>query len=573
MPKKKKETDWIRLAILVIATLTAYHNIFGNEFILDDRAFILDWDATRSVSNLPSMLWGAVPPGHEGVYRPFRGLYYTLSFMFFGVNPLWYHIQAVLVHLACTLLVFYIAWDLTGNRDAAVMTGMVFGVHTIHTEAVTYITTSFDEIGTLLMLASLLLYLRWRLHGDKRLFYGSIALAAAAFYSYEITLTLPVLIILYELLFRKAKIKTLLSEWKTYAPYLAGVSTYLFIRMGLLNVTSRGGYFAGSFYHTLLAMTKALYRYVWMTILPVNLTFTHVLPGGVGAFSLDANKQAVLSQSILDPTVIGSLAVTVALLVAAYRYRASHPVIAFSVAWFFTTLSPVSNIIPQFSLFSERYLYLPSMGYCLILGYTGSQILNHYKRNHDARRIIWAGFTCIILFYTILTLQRNTQWSNSLDFWTSNLQQYPGSSIATTSLGNAYMEAGMPEKAVECFQKAVDANPDYSPAYYNLGTYHLLAGDYQAAGEYFKKAVSLDPGYVKAYNNLGTVNLAFGQTDEAIENYLKAIELNPTFTKAYNNLGIAYQQKGDSGRARDAYIQALKINPGYGKARENLESL
>jgi hypothetical protein len=186
----KKSAKWrggtsYALYVAVVAFL-AYSNTLGNSLLWDDVEFITQWELPHDLSNLPLLLQGAVPPSHEGVFRPLRGLFYAVSYQLWGLNPAGYRIQAVMVHVACSILIYLVSVELLKNREAAVLCSLLFAAHPVHTEAVTFTASSFDLIGTIFMLSSMLLYLR-----AERLSAASAALALAAFLTDELTPSCP----------------------------------------------------------------------------------------------------------------------------------------------------------------------------------------------------------------------------------------------------------------------------------------------------------------------------------------------------------------------------------------------
>ena len=129
------------------------------------------------------------------------------------------------------------------------------------------------------------------------------------------------------------------------------------------------------------------------------------------------------------------------------------------------------------------------------------------------------------------------------------------------------------DAAIECYNKAIELDPNNAKAYNNLGlAYRVGKKDYDKAIDYYNNAIELDHNYAAAYNNLGVAyRVGRKDYDKAIECYNKAIELNPNYAKAYNNLGLAYKAgKKDYDKAIECYNKAIELNPNYAKAYNNL---
>ncbi len=122
------------------------------------------------------------------------------------------------------------------------------------------------------------------------------------------------------------------------------------------------------------------------------------------------------------------------------------------------------------------------------------------------------------------------------------------------------------DKAIECFQKAIEIHPDFAEAYYNMGTVYHYKGNYDRAIECYHKALEINPNHAKAFNNMGSSYYYKINYDKAIECYHKAIEINPDYADAYYNMGIVYGKKRNNDKAIECYQKAIEINPNYVKA-------
>ena len=568
----------LHLIIILLITSLVYANILQNGFIGDDHGFIVEWNEIKSFKNIPSLLAGAVPFNHGGVYRPLRGVIYTISYKLWGLNPAGYHFQSILVHLACTILVYFVVLQITKKNIIAFMSGLLFGVHPIHTGAIAFITSSFDQIGIIFFLASLYFYLKFseKKTGKKELVI-SIIFATLAFFTYELALTLPLVIILHDLCFNKEiheKISKIRARLKIYSPYFLSALVYAIIRQLVVKVGSRGMYLAGSFYYTMLAMSKIILKELQLIIFPTNMNVHHVVSKGILAFgNAAANEKAILSQSIFDLSILVSILLIVSLLVIIKISYKKQPLVSFCVAWFFITLSPVLNIIPIQTLLDEDFLYMPSLAFCLLLPFGIYYFYDKFSKKGGMKYIklgLIAFFIILTIFYSSLTVSRNSDWRDELSLWSKTVKQTPDSAVVRTHLANAYTSQGDIELAMEQYSAALFINPDYATAHYALGYLYQGQGKLDLAVEEYKKTVEINPNYAKAYNNLGTIYKSQGNFELAIDEYKKAIAVYPKYAKAHYNLGNVYFLSGLIELAIDEYQKALAINPTYTKASNNL---
>src|SRR3989344_1936153 len=193
MPKFLQSTKF-QLGIIILLTILAYSNIFQNNFMFDDKFFVIDWKINKNFNNIKELfLYDSVMPGVVG-YRPVRGIFYILGYAIYGENPLGWHINSIIIHILCTVLVYFITKELIQNAKFKVqnfnsklksnkkiinhyslfsipfITALLFGLHPIHTEAITFITASMDSIGFLFLLLSFYLYQK----GGKKLYLLSL---------------------------------------------------------------------------------------------------------------------------------------------------------------------------------------------------------------------------------------------------------------------------------------------------------------------------------------------------------------------------------------------------------------
>lgn len=556
------------IALIIILSLAPYINIFKNEFVWDDPKFIT-WAGAKDFSDSYNFFKGEVPEGHGGVYRPLRSIFYVISYKLWKLNQVGYHFQSILIHLTSTVLIYFIAVNITNNSVIGLMSGILFGLHPVHTETITSITSSFDVIGVIFFFISFYLYIK--ASSSENRFYSryiiSIVFALMAFFTYEFALTLPLLIILYDLCFKKIKKDNIIEKIEVYSPYFAIALLNLFIRFFTLNIIERGNYLANSFYLTMLTMTKALLKYILLIIFPINLNVNHNISEEILSLAyVDINEKAIISQSIFDLHILFSIAVIAVLFTIAIKSFNKYPIVSFSIGWFFIGLMPVSNIIPQGSILSEKYLYISSFSFCLLFSYSFYHIYNIVTNKVKYVKVgLILFFIFITMMYSILTFSRNKDWKDELSLWSKTAEQSPKSALAHNNLGLAYQKHGRVEFAIDAYQKAIALNPKYAEAYNNLGLAYQKLEKVSLAIDAYKKAIELNQNSA-FHNNLGIAYQTQGNLDIAIEEYKKALAIKENYA-SHNNLAIAYQSQGKKDLAIEEFKKAVELNPNYLEAR------
>jgi tetratricopeptide (TPR) repeat protein len=217
--------------------------------------------------------------------------------------------------------------------------------------------------------------------------------------------------------------------------------------------------------------------------------------------------------------------------------------------------------------FTDRYLYLPSVGYVLLLAIFFSWVKVKLPR---AARNITIVFLITIGLYTVGTIKRNNVWKDNSNLWSDAVRKAPDSAVAHNNLGVEYESKGLPDMAITEYQAALRLNPDFADAHNNLANAYASKGLLDMAIAEYQTALRLNPDYAKAHYNLGVAYASKGLSDMAIAEYETALRLNPDYAKAHYNLGVEYESEGLLDMAITEYQTALRLNPDYSKAHNNL---
>ncbi len=567
----------IQLVIITVLTILAYSNIFQNQFVIDDYGFV-DKSYTSKL-HIISAFQGVVPPGHEGVYRPIRSLFYLLYSYLFGQNPFLYHLHSLVVHLLSTVLVYFITLELLRNREGSIQytvlsikqrtkskvtpfilntqylipitASLLFGLHPIHTEAITYIAASMDTTGVVFFLSSFYFYLKTQNSKLKtKYLILSYGFAIGAFFTYEMTLTLPLLLILYELTLGKTKnLKSLILNLKSWLPYFLLAGVYGGIRVFLIGATSRGPYLANSFYLTMLTMTKVFIKYLSLLLFPIHLTNNHAVSSGIEAFVYRGYRtEAIVTQSLLNVDIIIYLLILIGIVSIAVYFWKRKPLLSFCIFWFFIALLPVSEIIPQGAMLNERALYIPSFGWTLLLAIGVAQVspVRQAQGKRVSREnqlvILLVLLIPVVLWYSYLTFQRNLDWKDGITFWSKDIQRYPTeNAYAYFQRGNEYLIRKQYKKAIEDYQKAYRINPHFSVAIASVARVYQARKIQNKALEYYKKAVRVDPYFWEGWFQIGNFYYLDKNYDLAVDAYSKTLLIQPQHLQAKNNLEVVMQ--------------------------------
>jgi tetratricopeptide (TPR) repeat protein len=473
------------------------------------------------------------------------------------------------LHTLNAELVFRLANLILKNQLGALIAGLLFASHPALSEAVNCIDFNDDPLAALFFLSSLICYIGLKTEHVSSNIRG-YALALIFYFlgllSKEMAITLPAIALLYDLVLRDGGadrptiqhvLNTLQKRARFYSGYVAVSLVYLFIRFVIFS--SPGGYLNasyGSLVERIMYLPGHIFSFIELAVLPVNLTADYVFSYPDSFFEVS---------NLVGFAGVMALAGFIFLV---YRYSKT---VFFGIWWFLITLFPVSNLIEIYNPLAERYLYIPIVGFCLVV----STLINGLAR----RRFIPPTTTTvatliptliIVGLYSTATVLRNRDWQNNFVLWSQTVQSSPTSLVARGGLGMAYLERGMLNEAQQEFERAIKLYPNHAKSHYNLGLVYHQKGDLKKAMQNFNRSVTLDPGLMRAHYNLATLYAQQGNMDLAIRHYVKVTELDAEVSEAHYNLGLAYAMQGKLKQAISEWEKVLQLDPRHSSARNNL---
>ena len=513
------------LFLVLLITATVYLTSIPNDFVWDDYFFIPEWQEIRDLpSNLVYFLKGGVPQGHEGAYRPLRSIFYALSFQVCNFNASCYHLQGVLVHLLATFFVYKISHLLLKNKSAALMSGLIFGIHPLHVEAISWITASFDSIGNLFYLISFYYFLVYRKSKEKRNFWQMLVFALLAFFTTEITLTLPLLFLLYDYLNRKLKKTDLPQRAGEYAWIMGANILFWITRQNLFTPDKGLKPILDSTWATVLVMIRALWEYFRLLLIPYPLTVNHKLREDISAFYYHDYNFEKLAQmpKISDPDILFSLIFVLLLLFLGFQFRKKLPLVTLAIGIFFLNLLPVMQFYRRGVIFSERFVYLSSLSLTLIIALIYKSLSPSLQRLY---LVLVFGYA---LGLSYLTLERGRDWQDSVTLWQKSIETMPESSTLHANLGGVYAQQGNLDEAEKWYLKSIQINPNNINSHNILANIYFQQGKYDLLNQQLETILKIRPNDAQLYIKLAESYKAQGKIQEAVENYRKAMLRDPS---------------------------------------------
>ncbi len=585
-----KNKKIVHILLIGVLGFIVYSNTFNVPFVFDDEFSIVRNPVIRNIDNFFS---------GKGKYSDNPGRYigfltFAINYKLGGLNVTGYHIFNLLVHIANAILVYaliVLTFKTSCIKDSraapfsdliAFFAAILFVVHPIQTQAVTYTVQRVASLATMFYLMAIVFYVRMRIlqesenRSEKKVFmfyFLSLAMIVLAMKTKEIAFTLPFTLVLYELSFFRSAIR------KRLVFLIPVILTLLIIPISILNVhkpvgsiisdvsemtnaqasISRGDY--------LLTQFSVIITYIRLLFFPVDQTLDYDYP---------------IYHSLFAPKVFISFLIllclfctSILLLVKSRRGSDSgNSLIAFGILWFFITLSVESSVIPIADVIYEHRVYLPSVGFFIALVTFVIMVKESLERRElrTGYAVIPALVIATIVF-SIAAYRRNNVWKDDIRFWEDVVKKSPLKARAYGNLGDSYARNGHFQEAIKELFVSIKLDPDYAVAHYNLGNTYGKQGRFEEAIEELKTAIKLSPEYAVPHQNLGVIYGMQGLFEEAIGELQIALKLNPGNASIYYNFGEVCWKIGDIKEAEEKYRTAIRLNPDFTEAHNNLGAI
>jgi tetratricopeptide (TPR) repeat protein len=565
---------FIAAALIILCALAAYSNSFTDLFLgLDGKQSIRDnphirrlWPLSEALS-LPT--WGSAinPEQHPTVaYRPAFSLVLALTYHFFGLKPRAFHGVNLAIHIAAALVLFGIVRrtlrrrQSAGRGDArstwlALAAALIWLVHPLQTESVTYVVQLCESLSGLMLLLTLYCAIR-SLESEHRHWWqvGAIAACAVSIGSKQPAGVAPLLVLLYDHTFVWA------SGTKRYRPALYAALTIPVVASLLLVIGGLRQYVRlQEALNYALTQPGVILHYLRLSIWPDEL-FLYV---NTSVFTVHSPVDALLPASVL-----------LALLVGTCWGIAGRRWFGFLGGWFFLTLAPTSSLIPITDQIQEHRMYLPLAAVAVLAVVGGDAVLRAGLKPwlpERARVIFRTGLLAVVLVALgIRTYVRN--WDYHHEFTAihpADLQE------DYTILADHYLSKPGLIEAEAGRARATLGSPDHDArdvpfAHFILGLALARAAELPEAAKEFRRVLELEPDFAYAHKELGVVLRELGDLSGAVAHLEQAIRIRPDFVYAYKELAVALKQEGDTAAATDLLERALQLQPGFGEAHVEL---
>jgi protein O-mannosyl-transferase len=501
-------------------------------------------------------------------WRPVILLFWSIEWKFFNEWAGGYHFMHMLLHITNSVLLFYLLLKLVGKRYLALFVSIIFLIHPLQTEAITYVSGTSDPLSAMLIFLGLIVWVKdWGKPGKAKRLLILGGIYAALLMTRETAIVFPAYVAIVDFFLflkdhpRGSLISFIKRNWMDWGALGALGILYLGLRATILNLDNTFNIygqtteFTSHFEYRLFTFFRVVSEYFELLFFPHDL---HM------------ERSVEIVKTLVDVRALVGLSIVLSSVSAAIYFLRKRPLITLGILWFWIGIFPISNVaIPVNGLMYEHWLYIPLVGIFLSL-LSSFELLVKSKK---VKNIAIAGLLIWFLFLSFVTIKRNFEWKDPITFYNQTLKYSPNSYRIINNLGMAYADNKQQTQAIEKYTQAITLDPQNAVSYHNLGNTYRELGQKDKAIESFNKAISLNPEFFFSYNALTSLYLSEGDNLMAQGTMLRYLEVSPDKFSVYTTLAqIAYQGK-DYKNAIFYLQKLLEIDPTNVQIKQTISQL
>lgn len=547
------QNSWLPCIVLVAAALLAYGLSLQNGFVFfdDDKAIL--YNKALQNPSLSKFFSGQ----NLGMYAPFTWIAYWIGHGISGEEAWGYHLLGLFLHASNACFVFLFFQELTRQRGAAFVAALLFTLHPIQVEAVSWAAALSTVLFTTLYLKSLLTYLYWRASGGKAHFWyiASVLAFLGACLSKSAAVTLPLVLLAVDYYWIKSGRGTARAgQWQmallNKIPYFIGALIF-----GLYTIATReqeghdiaasSSVFSLADRFFMVCQTLLFYPIKMLLPLGFSISYPFVKTDGVWHWTYYVAPLILLLGAYL-----------------VWKYARTKHDILLGLALY---LLPLTVMLPyrtvgSFELRSDRYVYFSCIGLFFLLG------LALERLKPTMRMGLLLGLATLLAF---LTFQQTKVWSSGVRLFENCTNKTPEASLCQCNLAYNQLITNDYQGAITHYSASLEYDPATVEAYNGRGQAYFQLRKYPEALSDFTKAIQAGIVTPKLFLNRGKCLVILNRATEAIPDLNRSVELEPKSPETYYFRAVAYEKGGDIDQALADYGQAIGLNPNYVEALVN----
>ena len=582
---------------LILSIVVVYIKVQKFDFVgYDDELYVTQNPIVQKGISPEGIKW-AFTTFHSANWHPLTWISHMLDCELYGLNPTGHHWTNIEFHVANTVLLFFILFNMTGALWQSAFVAALFALHPLHVESVAWISERKDVLSTFFGLLSIVAYCRYVKRSSAKYYLMVLILFCLGLMAKPMLVTMPLILLLldywplkrfqlhgdfplrsdkpkddavrrnYRIILEKIPL-LILAVISCIITFFAQKSEGAVKPIWALPLKYR-------IENALVSYVKYILKAIW----PQKLAVFYPHPGNTLPWW----------------QILGAALLIISAGYGALRAARKYPYIPVGLFWFLGTLVPVIGLVQVGNqAMADRYTYIPLIGMFIIVSWGISDLLNKLRDQSSEIRVRRSGFgdqTVRIrkeerekrkgvvgqgpgerikekglrikermvggrvaeIVPTITKLFKKSRFQEIVLGISAGL-------ILVALASKTYSQLNSWKNGITLFEHAVSVTHNNYCAYNNLGSAYESV-DLDKAIFYYKAALKIRPNDAAAFYNLGNVFLEKGNIDKAIHYYLNALKIKPNDTAALNNLGGALIKKGDYDKANYYFKRALKTDP------------
>jgi tetratricopeptide (TPR) repeat protein len=528
---------------LFLTGLLVYVNSLEVPFHFDDIYYLKENVQIKSLATFHR--WLSEDYSRLFTARPLLLFTFSINYLIGGLDTFGYHLLNVLIHImnAFLLYVLFARYadpdSRTGYSLQYVLAAVIFLIHPINTESVTYLSSRSSVLSTFFVLASMLSFFRATEKEHFRLHYYllSFLFFMMGLFSKEAAIILPPLLILFDYFFLSRSGQIFRSRLKYHVPYI--LLTFVLFLVYLSYVTKPE---ADRPWSTHIPTELSVFvEYIRLLFIPLGLTIDH----------------DVAPLNLYSGRALFSLVLVMSLLVLALIIRKTKPAISFALFWFFLSLSPFL-VIRVNDFMAERWVYTASIGFAV--GVTGLVM----RASQLNRKVVAAVVVVLLVLFGTLTVMRNQVYASPVLLWEDAVRKAsekprPYLNLSQANIDNGDLAQGVVniQEGLALGEKRGLTRKERVAAYINLAAAYQYGNDLQKAEEALKMIGHEAADHPEYHHSLGLLFMKTRRIDQALSEFTKALAIRPQSPTYLYLAGTCYEALGQQKSAKDYFSRAL----------------
>jgi protein O-mannosyl-transferase len=560
--------DLLIWLVLAAITLGVYAQVIGHQFItLDDPTYIRENPMVNRGVTLAGLIW-AFTTFYAANWHPLTWIAHMIDSQLFGMNAGAHLLVNAVIHVANTLLLFWLLLGTTRARWQSALVAALFALHPLHVESVAWAAERKDTLSTFFGLFSLIAYTHYVETRSRKCYAWTAVTLALGLLAKPMLVTWPFVMLLFDYWPLRRLADATSKKYRRgdfHRKAATGIASLVREKLPLFAIV------AASAVITFVAQSHERAVRTFADA-PIALRLSNALVSYARYLLLSfwPNDLAVYYPFAGIPAwqVIGAAFLLIGITVFCVSQRRIRPYLMVGWLWFLGTLVPVIGIVQVGGqIMADRYFYIPSIGLFIALVFGLADIAKSWRVAPALSAGIAGGILLILATLTNAQIQR---WRDSFTLFEHTLAVTPPNLRIEHNLGVAFGASDRYDEAAAHFEKALQINPNFYDGLVAMGVTRAHQGRLPEAIENFQAAIRSQPDAPKAHVQLAHALWNQSRDQSALEEMLRASQLAPKDADIRADLGLALALAGRIPEAIEQLHEALRLNPDSAEAHNNL---